>query len=333
MEGLALTSAKAETLLADSFRHRIKNHSENLMQVDDQSTKAGSGSSSSSSSEVEIVRREPQREVVLQAALGSERSSHQTHAIASHEEEGWHTPASGAAESRDPLCLHDPNAIAAAVASAPSPPQLPPREDWWGDAQIQAVQGLEAAPSLTRLIGVELVSHPGVGKSRPTPWMEGESHGRYQRLGARLPAESYVALWLNRGDFSMLSMYQAVDKLALERCLSDDPLNRRLKLIIRAVKCALPFPGKGPKDADTVGTFFGGAASLTRSLTAEGAEIVVLQIDLHSIWYLRLALQNVGFRPGNVVDILVVDWPGRAVFASHRLALTESFFDMKDRTL
>jgi hypothetical protein len=301
MEGLALTSAKAECMSAESFRQRIKTPAE--CPVDDQSTDAGSGpgsaSSSSASSEVEIVRRETNLN-----------------------EEGWHTPAGGAAE----CCDLGPNAIAAAVAAALEPP----RPDWWDDANTKAVPGLEACPSLTRLLAVDFVKHPGVGKSRPVPWTEGESHGRYQKLGAREPDQSYLALWLNTGDVSLLSLHQVVDRQALERCFADDPLKSRLKLLIRPVKCVLPFPGKGPKEADTVGTFFGKGASLTRSLTAEGADIVVLQIDLYLIWFLRLALQNIGFRHGNVVDIIVVDWPGQAVVASSRVAVTDSFLALRD---
>jgi transposase InsO family protein len=155
--------------------------------------------------------------------------------------------------------------------------------------------------------------------------MHGESHARYTNLGARDPEKTYVAWWLNRGDVSLVSVNEVVDRPALERCLDDDALGKRLKLLIRAVKCSLPFPSKGPKDADTVGYFFGKGASLTRSQTADGVDVVTVQIDLFSVTILRWALQSVGFRKGNIVDAILVDWPGQAVLASYRLAVTDAF--------
>jgi transposase InsO family protein len=120
-------------------------------------------------------------------------------------------------------------------------------------------------------------------------------------------------------------MFEVLDRPALERCLSDDALGKRLKLLIKAVKCNLPFPGKGPKEADTVGYFFGKGASVSRSHTPDGVEVVTVQIDLFSVTILRWALQSVGFRQGNVIDAILVDWPGQAVVASFRLAVTDNF--------
>jgi len=203
-------------------------------------------------------------------------------------------------------------------------------QDWWFDAETRIVPGLEAAPSLSRLLGADIISHPGLGRSqRPKPWLQGESHSCYWRLGARKASSSYVAFWLNVGDSSLLSLSEVIDRPALERCLANDPLGKRVKLLIRAVKCSLPFPGKGPKDADTVGAFFGKGASLSRGRNDEGCDILVLQIDLYYLMMLRFALQNVGFRQGNVVDIILVDWPGQAVLASVRLSVTDEFLKLK----
>jgi hypothetical protein len=155
------------------------------------------------------------------------------------------------------------------------------------------------------------------------------SHEHYRRLGAKEASSSYIAWWLNVGDSSLLSVSEVIDRPAWERCLAGDPLGTRMKLLIRAVKCTLPFPGKGPKDADTVGSFFGKGASLTRTKTSEGADLTVLQIDLYYLMVLRFALQNVGFRQGNVVDIILVDWPGQAVVASCRIEVTDEFLKLK----
>lgn len=268
-------------------------------------------------------------------------------------EETWFTPSASSAECRevDPA---GPSAVAAAVAAALAPAAAPAeaaetavlrhrhseldlgqirhetQQDWWDDADTKIVPGLEAAPCLTRLLGIDLHKHPGLARSkRRAPWMDGESHACYRRLGARDTSSSYVAWWLNVGDSSLLSVSEVIDRPALERCLANDALGKRMKLLIRAVKCTLPFPGKGPKEADTVGAFFGKGASLSRARTDEGVDVVVLQIDLYYLMLLRLALQNVGFRQGNVVDIILVDWPGQAVLASCRLSVTEEFLKLK----
>jgi len=214
------------------------------------------------------------------------------------------------------------------TVSPQRPPERESQQDWWDDADTKVVPSLETTPSLTRLLGADIVKHPGL-KKKPAPWLPSESHSTYSRLGARDETSSYVAWWLNVGEASLLSVSEVLDRAAMERCLANDPLGKRVKLLIRAVKCTLPFPGKGPKEADTVGAFFGKGASLTRGNTAEGTDIIVLQIDLYYLYLLRFALQNVGFRQGNVVDIIAVDWPGQAVLASIRMSVTDEFLKLK----
>jgi hypothetical protein len=264
-------------------------------------------------------------------------------------EEDWYTPSASAAECREAdFCANGAveAALAAALAIAPSveespsalrlrggeTPSLPsvPRQDWWDQAESRLVPGLEDAASLTRLLDCDIIRHAGLSRSkRPAPWAPGESHDCYERLGAKDQGVSYLAWWLGVGESSVVSISEVIDRPALERCLANDPLGGRLKLLLRAVKCSLPFPAKGPKEADTVGYFFGKGASLTRSRTSEGVDVVVINIDLYYLRLLRFALQNIGFRPGNVVEALLVDWPGQAVLAAQRLAVTDDFLKLK----
>lgn len=265
-------------------------------------------------------------------------------------QDSWFTPTDSVAE-----CLEveqsSSGRVEAAVAAALAPAadatpermmrhrhsdeiQMPPHrssaQDWWSDAETRIVPGLEEAPSLTRLRGAEVILHPGLGKSqRRKPWLQGESHSCYRRLGAREASSSYVAIWLNVGEGSLLSLSEVIDRPAVERCLANDPLNKRLKLLIRAVKTSLPIPGKGPMDADTVGTFFGKGASLSRGRNDEGSDIIVVQIDLYYLMLLRFAFSTIGLRQGNVVDLILVDWPGQAVLASIRLSVTEEILKLK----
>lgn len=207
-----------------------------------------------------------------------------------------------------------------------------PPADWWGAADTAAVAGLAGVPSMSRLLGVDVVRHPSAGTSRApkrlVPWSPGQSQELYERLGASHKKKSYVLFWLNLGELSLASAFEVVDPVKYEQCLADSCLAKRIKLLIHPVKCSLPFPAKGPKEADTVGTFFGSGASCVRTKSCKGVDHAIIQVDLFSKWLLRMALQKVGFREGNVVDIILVDWPGQAVVAATRLSVTESFVQL-----
>jgi len=321
----------------NSFREVSKGHQ---LEDDQLSTESGTSSSSGSNSS-------PKSRADIDAPAKVENDE--------ENQDSWFTPSNSVAECRE-FEQTGTSLVEAAVAAALAPaadatprrdasgtlrhrhseetaqrtPHPKSDQDWWFDAETRIVPGLEAAPSLSRLLAADIIAHPGLGRSqRPKPWLQGESHSCYWRLGAREASSSYVAFWLNVGDSSLLSLSEVIDRPALERCLANDPLGKRVKLLIRAVKCSLPFPGKGPKDADTVGAFFGKGASLSRGRSDEGCDILVLQIDLYYLMMLRFALQNVGFQQGNVVDIIVVDWPGQAVLASLRLSVTDEFLKLK----
>jgi hypothetical protein len=320
------TKASTERRSRDSHKFSL-----NPFEDDTRSTESG-GSSSSSKVEIESFPKDR----VEYAAPKTVKDTF---------EEGWYTPTASDAECRE-IAGASPTVEAAVAAALAGSPVVTPalgvlrqrhsdidwkqvrrecQQDWFDDADTKVVPGLEAAPCLSRLVGADMIKHPGLASSkRPAPWTKSESHAEYHRLGARDASSSYVSLWLNVGDTSFLTVSEVVDRPALERCLASDPLSKRLKLLIRAVKCPVPFPSKGAKDADTIGDFFGKGANLSRIRTAEGVDVLVLQVDLFFPWMLKFALSNFGIRQGNVVDLIVCDWPGQAVLTSFRLDCTET---------
>mmetsp|Transcript_71368 Transcript_71368/g.134874 ORF Transcript_71368/g.134874 Transcript_71368/m.134874 type:complete len:325 (-) Transcript_71368:43-1017(-) len=212
-----------------------------------------------------------------------------------------------------------------------------PHADWWGDADVIAMRGLEELPQVSRLVNVELVHSQPVSSCKSQPWEEGESLELYERMrGIDAQGEEHVAWWMNVGDSSLVMMSKVLDPVRLHQCffsdsdtrsVSEECLATRLKLIISPVQVQLPFPSKGPHNAETLGAFFGEGASctLTRSRDAHKGDFIVVQIDLYSKWLLRKAMQSLGFRKGNVLDLILVDWPGQAVIASSRLSVTDEF--------
>jgi len=202
--------------------------------------------------------------------------------------------------------------------------------DWYGIADTASVKGLEGSP-ITRLLSADIIRHGDQSLANGVPWLPGESQEIYTRLGVNDPEKSYVSLWLNFKDASMLTVSEVLDRQRLEFCLAEDCLAQRLKLLICPVKCGLPFPSKGAPDAEFVRGFFGHGASCSRTSTVRGVDHICLQVDLFSKWIVRLALQSIGLRPGNIVDIVIVDWPGRAALTACRLNVTDTFVRLMGR--
>jgi hypothetical protein len=203
----------------------------------------------------------------------------------------------------------------------------PRQEDWWSEAEMPNVKGMHDAIHITKLQEVRVVKHAADQKSLDA-WLLGES----KKICAELDDASvkdFVSVWLNVGASSLLLSCEVIDKARLTACMAKDPIDKRLKLVLNPVQVKLPFPAKGPKDAETIGSFFGKSASLQSSKGSRGGELVNLRIDLYSKWVLKMALQKVGFRVGNVVEILIVDWAGPnenpAVLAACRLSVTEEY--------
>merc|ERR1712072_1368235 len=99
-------------------------------------------------------------------------------------------------------------------------------------------------------------------------------------------------------------------------------------MILSPIGLKLPIPVKGPKEADSIGVFYGKSANIARAKTAKGVDHVSLRVDLYSKWLVKKAMQTVGFRKDSVIDILLLDWPGRTVIMACRLNVTEEFLKL-----
>jgi hypothetical protein len=195
------------------------------------------------------------------------------------------------------------------------------QEDWWAEADSERVQGCTSLAKPAKLVRAKVVKFDITAS-------EQQLLSLYDELGAHAPTGSYVAVWLKLNDVSLVLLSELPDGMASQVVGYPDLVMGRLKLILNPVKVKLPLPAKGPKDADTVGSFFGKGATLTGLTKASsGADIAFIQIDLYSKWMMRLALQRVGFRLENTLELLLVDWPGQCVLSSIRLMVTQHFLD------
>jgi hypothetical protein len=206
-----------------------------------------------------------------------------------------------------------------------------PAGDWWSEMPVENIPGLHDATQIARLLGARVVNHSMFPDDR-CPWQCNVATEIYQQMGVG-EVGSFVTTWFNIGDRSLVYAYEVIDQVRLEQCLAQDPLAQRVKLVIRPVIGELPFPAKSPKDADTVQSFFGKASSSLSHLRAgAGKDIACIQVDLFAKWYIRMALKTVAFRTGNVMDLVLVDWPAHcacpAVLAACRLSVTEELLHL-----
>jgi len=202
---------------------------------------------------------------------------------------------------------------------------------WWGQADTALAKGFDELSVVSELIAARIVRHPKNDKEAllergaREPLLGQGGDVLYEAMGARDPAAIYVAVWLNMDDASLVFLCRVTDRERFERCVAGDFMKERAKLIISPVALTLPFPSKGPRDADTVGQFFKGSYSSTRCATPRGAAVECVRIDFFSIWWLRLAIKKAGFQLGNVLDLFIVDYDSRAVVGGCRLTVTEEF--------
>jgi len=201
--------------------------------------------------------------------------------------------------------------------------------DWWGPADSHSAHGLEHAMELSRLLAMRVVRHGILSGPRAPPWHADKSMDIYRDMGMRNSSAMYVASWINLEKASFLFVSQVLDEERLRLCTGEDALMNRLKLVLRPVRAALPFPAKAVPEAETVGAFFGlEGSSFVEHCSDDGIKYVCFQVALYSKWQLRLAMQTVGFREGNILDMLIVDWPGMAVLASCQLTVTRDLLHL-----
>lgn len=144
-----------------------------------------------------------------------------------------------------------------------------------------------------------------------------------------LPKGKYVMWQLKFGKLCFVSVHEVINGEQYEKLLkpgSAPLLNDALKLIVTPVNLVINVPVKGPKDADTIGTFFGSNVTFERA-TKDGYDISMLGVDLYSVWSLRMLLPSVAFKPGRMVDFHLVSYRDNAVFASYRASMTNNVIE------
>jgi len=211
--------------------------------------------------------------------------------------------------------------------------QQPPIEQhrssgWWSQADVAGVRGLEEASQLTTLLDARVVKSKN-SSNAPAPWEAGQSSELYTAMGMVDPSRCYLAIWLNLGTASLLCVQEFQDPEWMDTCMEDNFLSQRLKFISNPVRMRGAGPSKLPKDAETVGAFFGKrGTSSTRSVTGQGVPYVCIQVDVFSKWYVKIGFQQVALRAGNILELLLVDGQSSNVLAGSRINVTPEFLEL-----
>jgi len=200
--------------------------------------------------------------------------------------------------------------------------------DWWKDADVAAVKGLEDAAELATMLEARVIKTKASAQAR-VPWAPGESSELYTAMGMVDPSKAYLAVWLNLGAASLLFVLECKDQKCLDACSDDNFLSERLKFISNPVQMRGAMPSKSPQDADAVGKFFGKkSTSCACGVTDQGVFYTCIQMDVFSKWLVKIAFQQVALRLGNVLELILVDQPSLSVLAGCRLTMTQELLDL-----
>merc|ERR1719182_1072839 len=95
------------------------------------------------------------------------------------------------------------------------------------------------------------------------------------------------------GKVCLLSLHRVVDDDMFEKVMKvhaqgGDLLKDAFKLIVIPVNLSLSVPVKGPKDADTVGAFFGSKSTSLARMKTDKHDVTFISVDLYSVWSLKM---------------------------------------------
>lgn len=138
-----------------------------------------------------------------------------------------------------------------------------------------------------------------------------------------VPGGRYLLWRMRFGADSLASLHHIVRGDTFERIFGadgGDPLRDAVKLVVTPVNLKF-VPSKGPKEAATIGDFFGPEnAAFTRAGEGCGrSDVAVVDVDVFSVLSLKWLLPPLAFREGRICDYHLVSYRDSAVICSYRM--------------
>lgn len=134
---------------------------------------------------------------------------------------------------------------------------------------------------------------------------------------------------LKMGEQVMVSLNEVIQEQLFDEMFHDENRNelleRKMKLILSPVNLPLPIPAKKPRDAETVGSYFGmDNVDLYFDISMGGeVKVASVLVNIYSKWIIRKFLPLVTSNHGRICDFILLSSDDRTIFADFRLLSTE----------
>jgi len=132
---------------------------------------------------------------------------------------------------------------------------------------------------------------------------------------------------LKMGEQVMVSLNEVINEAEFDRVFReenrDELLREKFKFILSPINSPLPIPAKKPRDAETVGSYFGmDNVDFYIDNSFEGIRIVSILINIYSKWVIRKFLPIATSSEGRICDFILLSSDERLVYADFRLLCT-----------
>lgn len=133
---------------------------------------------------------------------------------------------------------------------------------------------------------------------------------------------------LKMGDQIMVSLNEVINEKEFDRLFReenrDELLMRQFKFILSPINSPLPIPAKKPRDAETVGQYFGmDNVDMYIDESDPNIKVVSILINIYSKWIIRKFLPVATSALGRVCDFILLSSDERVVYTDFRLLSTE----------
>ena len=217
-------------------------------------------------------------------------------------------------------------------------------EYWWSGANLEKPaiahdMGLSPAV-MSRPIKVSVIpssffaSHrdseafPELVSFRRSSTMTEASPTTTASLSSRCTVRRLLVFKLKMGDKVMVSLNEVSNEEMFDSIFKqenrEELLRRKLKLILSPINSPLPIPAKKPRDAETIGSYFGMEnVDFYIDESVGSVRIVSILINIYSKWIIRKFMPWITQSKGRMCDFILLSSDDRIVFANFRLLATQ----------
>lgn len=221
--------------------------------------------------------------------------------------------------------------------------QAHPDNYWWSNGNLQSstiARDLGPSPLvLSRVVKVTVVPSSFFASHRDMEVFpeylalcEQMAAASTSRSAIPRPRISLIIFKIKVGDQVMVSLNEVINEAEFDRMMinqysRDELLTQKMKLIVSPINTPLPIPVKKPRDAETIGAYFGMDnvdLYFDESLSSSKTRVVSVLINIYSKWIIRKFLPIAINSVGRICDFVLLSSDDKVVFADFRLLCTNT---------